>query len=134
MSTMRSWEAKNCLVTYLMPIKPCKRLIKAKKTKKNRKKTKKTSPKFEICGSVRFFFRYFSAFFGFFRFFSVFCGTFSVFSVFCGTFSVFFGLNFDKKFQSFKNHVNNEVLGGQELPSNILNAYKALQTSYKSYN
>ena len=35
--------------------------------KKNRKKT---SPKFEICGSVRFF----SAFFGIFRFFSVFFG------------------------------------------------------------
>ena len=48
-------------------------------------------------------------------------------------FSVFFGLNFDKKFQSFKNHVNNEVLGGQELPNNTLNAYKALQMSYKSY-
>ena len=33
------------------------------------KKPKKTSPKFEICGSVRFFsvfFRYFSVFFGFF--------------------------------------------------------------------
>ena len=40
----------------------------------NPKKPKKTSPKFEICGSVRFFFRYFSAFFGFFRFFSVFFG------------------------------------------------------------
>ena len=101
--------------------------------KKNRKKPKKTSPKFEICGSVRFFsvfFWYFSAFFGFF---SVFFGIFRFFSVFCGTFSVFFGLNFDKKFQSFKNHVNNEVLGGQELPNNILNAYKALQMSYKSY-
>ena len=97
--------------------------------KKNRKKPKKTSPKFEICGSVRFF----SVFFGFFRFFSVFFGIFRFFSVFCGTFSVFFGLNFDKKFQSFKNHVNNEVLGGQELPNNILNAYKALQMSYKSY-
>ena len=92
---------------------------KPKKTEKNRKKPKKTSPKFEICGSVRFF----SVFFGFFRFFSV----------FCGTFSVFFGLNFNKKFQSFKNHVNNEVLGGQELPNNILNAYNALQMSYKSY-
>ena len=100
-----------------------------KKTEKNRKKPKKTSPKFEICGSVRFF----SVFFGFFRFFSVFFGIFRFFSVFCGTFSVFFGLNFDKKFQSFKNHVNNEVLGGQELPNNILNAYKALQMSYKSY-
>ena len=61
-------------------------------------------------------------FFGFFRFFSAFFGFFRYFSVFCGTFSVFFGLNFDKKFQSFKNHVNNEVLGGQELPNNILNA------------
>ena len=83
--------------------------------KKNRKKPKKTSPKFKICGSVRFF----SVFFGFFRFFSVFFG---FFSVFCGTFSVFFGLNFDKKFRSFKNHVNNEVLGGKELPNNILHA------------
>ena len=91
--------------------------------KKTEKKPKKTSPKFEICGSVRFF----SVFFGFFRFF------FGFFSVFCGTFSVFFGLNFDKKFQSFKNHVNNEVLGGQELPNNILNAFKALQMSYKNY-
>ena len=72
-----------------------------KKPKKPKKKPKKTSPKFEICGSVRFF-RYFS--------------------VFCGTFSVFFGLNFDKKFQPFKNHVNNEILGGQELPNNTLNA------------
>ena len=35
------------------------------------------------------------------------------FSVFCGTFSVFFGLNFDKKFQPFKNYVNNEVLGAK---------------------
>ena len=45
----------------------------------------------------------------------------------------FFGLNFDKKFQTFKNHVNNEVSGGQELPNNTLNAYKAQQMSYKSY-
>ena len=100
--------------------------------KKTEKKPKKTSPKFEICGSVRFFsvffgfFRYFSAFFGFFRFFSVFFG-------FLWYFFGFFGLNFDKKFQSFKNHINNEVLGGQELPNNILNACKALQMSYKSY-
>ena len=55
------------------------------------------------------------------------------FRFFCGTFSVFFGLNFDKKFQPFKNHVNNEVLGGQELPNNTLNAYKALQMANKSY-
>ena len=79
------------------------------------KKPKKNSPKFEICVAFGFF----RCFFGFFRFFRY-------FSVFCGTFSVFFGLNFDKKFQSFKNHVNNEVLGGQELPNNILNAYKAI--------
>ena len=79
-----------------------------KKPKKTEKKRKKTSPKFEICGSVRFF-PVFSAFFGFF---SVFFGIFRFFSVFCGTFSVFFGLNFDKKSQSFKNHVNNEVLVG----------------------
>ena len=96
--------------------------------KKNRKKPKKTSLKFEICGSVRFF-RSFSVFFGFFRFF----GIFRYFSVCCGTFSVFFGLNFDRKFQPSKNHVNNVVLGGQELPNNTLNAYKALQMSHKSY-
>ena len=48
------------------------------------KKPKKNSPKFKIYGSVRFFFRYFSVFFGFFgifRFYSVFCGTFRFFSV-----------------------------------------------------
>ena len=102
---------------------------KPKKTEKNRKK-----PVPNLKFAVAFgFFRFFSVFFGFFRFFSVFFGIFRFFSVFCGTFSVFFGLNFDKKFQSFKNHVNNEVLGGQELPNNILNAYKALQMSYKSY-
>ena len=33
------------------------------------------------------------------------------------TFSVFFGLNFDKKFHPFKNHVSNDVLRGQELPN-----------------
>ena len=99
----------------------------------NPKKTEKTSPKFEICGSVRFFSVFFSVFFGFFRFFSVFCGIFRFFSVFLWYFFGFFGLNFDKKFQSFKNHVNNEVLGGQELPNNILNAYKALKMSCKSY-
>ena len=97
--------------------------LQPKKTAKNRKKT---SPKFEICGSVRFFF-------GFFRFFSVFFGFFRFFVVLFRFFSVFFGLNFDKKFQSFKNHVNNEVLGGQELPNNTPNAYKAQQMSYKSY-
>ena len=42
-------------------------------------------------------------------------------------------MNVDKKFQPFKNHVNNVVLGGQELPNNTLNAYKALQMSHKSY-
>ena len=81
----------------------------------NPKIPKKNSPKFEICGSLRYF--------SFFRYFSV----------FCGTFSVFFGLKFDKKFQPFKNHVNNEVLGGQKLPNNTLNAYKALQMSHESY-
>ena len=49
-----------------------------------KKKTEKTSPKFEICGSVRFlrFFRYFSVFFRyfsvFFRFFVVLLRFFSV--------------------------------------------------------
>ena len=94
--------------------------------KKPKKKRKKTVPnlKFAVAfGFFGFFFGVFRFFFGFFRYFSV----------FCGTFSVFFGLNFDKKFQSFKNHVNNEVLGGQELPNNTPNAYKAQQMSYKSY-
>ena len=45
---------------------------------KRRKKPKKTSPKFEICGSVRFFSIFFGVFFNIFPFF---CGTFSVFSV-----------------------------------------------------
>ena len=35
MSTMRSWEAKNYRITYLMPIKPCKCPIKAIISKKN---------------------------------------------------------------------------------------------------
>ena len=89
---------------------------------KKPKKTEKTSPKFEICGSVRFFF-------GFFRYFSVFFG----FLWHCFGFFDFFGLKFDKKFQPFKNHVNNEVLGGQELANNTLNGYQALQMSYESY-
>ena len=52
-------------------------------TQKNRKNPKKTSPKFEICGSVRFF-RFFSVFFGFF-------GIFRLFSVFLGFLWYFFG-------------------------------------------
>ena len=100
--------------------------LQPKKPKKNRKK-----PVPNLKFAVAFgFFRFFSVFSVFFRFFSFF---FRFFSVFRGTFSVFFGLNFDKKFQSFKNRVNIEVLGGQELPNNILNAFKALQMSYKSY-
>ena len=58
---------------------------------------------------------FFGFFFGIFRFYWYFFG--------------FFRLNFDKEFQPFKNHVNNEVLGGQELANNTLNAYKALQMS-----
>ena len=58
-----------------------------KKTEKNRKKPKKTSPKFEICGSVRFF----SVFFGIFRLFSVFFGFFRYFSGFFGFLWYFFG-------------------------------------------
>ena len=97
--------------------------------KKNRKK-----PVPNLKFAVAFgFFRFFSVFFGFFRFFSVFFGFFRFFVVLFRVFSVFFGLNFDKKFESFKNHVNNEVLGGQELPNNTPNAYKAQQMSYKSY-
>ena len=65
------------------------------------------------------------------------------FSVFSFFFFVFFGFFvffpvlfrfFRQEFQPFKNHVNNEVLGGQELPNNtLLNAYKALQMFHKSY-
>ena len=55
------------------------------------------------------------------------------FGYFLWHFFGFFGLNFDKKFQPFKNHVNNEVSGGQKFPNNTLNAYKAQQMSYKSY-
>ena len=58
---------------------------------------------------------------------------FRFFLVFFCFFFGFFGLNSDKKFQLFKNYVNNEILGGQELPHNTLNASKALQMSYKSY-
>ena len=45
----------------------------------------------------------------------------------------FFFQFLDKKFQPFKNHVNDEVLRGQELPNNTSYAYRALQKSYKSY-
>ena len=77
------------------------------------KKPKKPVPNLKFAVAFGFFF-------GFFRFFVV-------------LFRFFFGLSFDKKFQPFKNHVNNEVLAGQELPNNTLNAYKALQMSHKSY-
>ena len=83
--------------------------------KKNRKKPV-PNLKFVLAFGFFSFFRYFSVFFGFLWYFFV-----------------FFGLNFNKKFQPFKNHVNKEVLGVQELPNNTLNAYKALQMSYKSY-
>ena len=63
---------------------------------KPKKKRKKNSPKLKFAVAFGFF-----VFCGIFRFFSV-------FSVFRGTFSVFYGLNFDKKFQPFKNHVNND--------------------------
>ena len=79
--------------------------LQPKKTEKNRKK-----PVPNLKFAVAFgFFGFFSAFFGFF---SVFFAVFRFFSVFFGFlwyFFGFFGLNFDKKFQSFKNHVNNEV-------------------------
>ena len=65
--------------------------LQPKKTEKTGKKTEKTSPKFEVCGSLRFS------------------------RCFVVLFRFFFGPNFDKKFQPFKNHVNNEVLGGQDL-------------------
>ena len=92
-----------------------------KKRKKPKKKTEKKTekkPKKKPVPNLKF-----AVAFGFFRFFSFFFRFFfRYFSVFCGTFSVFFGLNFDKKFQPFKNHVNNQVFGGQELPNNTLNA------------
>ena len=66
----------------------------------------------------------FAAAFGFFRFFRC----YSVFfSVFFGFLWYFFCLNFDKKFQPFKNGVNNEALGHT-------NANKALRMSHKSYH
>ena len=74
-------------------------------TQKNRKKP---VPNLKIAVAFGFFgfFRLFSVFFGFFRCFSFF---FRFFFGFLWYFFGFFGLNFDKKFQSFKNHVNNEV-------------------------
>ena len=62
--------------------------------------------------------------------FAVAFGFFGIFRFFCGSFSVYFGLNFEKKFQAFKNYVNNEVLRGQELPNNTPNAYRAIKMSY----
>ena len=85
---------------------------------KKPKKTEKTVPNLKFAVAFGFF-RYFSAFFvfffGYFRYFSGF------FSVFCGTFSVFRS-ELRQEIPVIKNHVNNEVLGGQELPNNILNA------------
>ena len=81
---------------------------------KKRKKPKKPVPnlKFAVAfGSLSVF----SAFFGIFRFFVV--------------LFPFFRSELRQKFQSFKNR----VLGGQELPNNTFNAYKAVQMSYKSY-
>ena len=97
-----------------------------KKTRKKNRKKPVPNLKFVVAFGFFGLLRSFSVFFRFF-------GIFRYFSVFCGTFSVFFGLNFDRKFQPSKNHVNNVVLGGQELPNNTLNAYKALQISHKSY-
>ena len=77
-------------------------------TQKNRKKPKKKPvPNLKFAVAFGFFsvFWYFSVFFG-------------ILWYFFG----FFGLNFDKKFQPIKNHVNNEILGGQELPNNTLDA------------
>ena len=51
-----------------------------------------------------------------FCFFLVFFG----FSVFVAYFFGFFGSELRQKFHPFKNHVNNEVLGGPELPNNTL--------------
>ena len=99
---------------------------------KNRKNPKKTVPnlKFAVAFGFFGFFRFFSVFW----YFLVFFGFFSVFVVlFRVFFRFFFGLNFDKKFQPFKNYVSNEVLLGQELSNNTLNAYKALQRSHTSY-
>ena len=70
--------------------------------KKPKKTEKKTVPNLK-----------FAVVFGFFRFFLFLFG-------FLWCFLVFFGLNFDKKFQPFKSHVNNEFLGGQELPNKVI--------------
>ena len=67
--------------------------------KKSEKNRKKPVPNLKFAVAFGFFFRYFVVLFRF-----------------------FFGLTFDKKFQPFKNHVNNEILGGQELSNNTLNA------------
>ena len=72
------------------------------------KKPKKPVPNLKFAVAFGFFRFFFSIFFGFFGFLWYFFG--------------FFGLNFDNKFQPFKDHVNNEILGGQEQPNNTLHA------------
>ena len=69
--------------------------------KKKRKKPKRPLPNLKFAVAFGFFFRFFSAFFGIFRFFVV------LFR--------FFRSELRQKI-SVKNRVNNEVLGGQELP------------------
>ena len=70
--------------------------------------------------------------------FEIFCSLWFFFSVFFGFFVVvfrfFFRCEIRQEIQPFKNHVNNEILRGQELPNNTLNACKVLQMSYKSYS
>ena len=95
----------------MLPLHDCK--VATQKTKKNPKKKTVPNLKFAVA-------------FGFFR---VFLGIFRFFVVLFGFYSVLFGLNFDKKFQAFKNHVNDEVLGSLELPSITTCAYKAQQMS-----
>ena len=78
MSTMRSREAKNCLITHFMPIKPCKAILTNKNhltrtrltsqnwpkwknrkkpniTKKNRKNRKKPVPNLKFAVAFGFF-------------------------------------------------------------------------------
>ena len=72
-----------------------------------------TSPKFDICGSLRSFFRFFLWYFLF-----------------------FFGLNFVRKFQPFKKSCHVSTMTSWEpriAYNNTLNAYKALQMSHRSY-
>ena len=75
----------------------------SKKTEKNQKI--KPVPNLKFAVAFDFFSFFFSVFFGFFLYFRFFFGIFwffRFFSVFLWYFFCFFGLNFNKKFQSFE--------------------------------